>query len=176
MSETGSLPASGFIANLSQQDRDALCSQGNFQDVQPGTEVIEQGQSHGKLFFNVSGRLKAVFRDGNREIELGRIGKGEWFGEVDIFDPSGAICSVVAVEPTRYWVISREQLDRFIQNHLLTGNALLVGFASTLGKRIREVMLRYATNATRPTSPIVFISGAIAVFCVIVMLWTLARH
>ncbi|MBU6181633.1 MAG: cyclic nucleotide-binding domain-containing protein [Verrucomicrobia bacterium] len=176
MSETGSLPASGFIANLSQQDRDALCSQGSFQDVQPGTEVIEQGQSHGKLFFNVSGRLKAVFRDGNREIELGRIGKGEWFGEVDIFDPSGAICSVVAVEPTRYWVISREQLDRFIQNHLLTGNLLLVGFASTLGKRIREVMLRYATNATRPTSPIVFISGAIAVFCVIVMLWTLARH
>ena len=175
MSDTGSLPATGFIANLSQQDRDALCSQGNFQDVDPGTEVIEQGQSHGKLFFNVSGRLKAIFRDGNREIELGQIDKGEWFGEVDIFDPSGAICSVVATEPTRYWVITREQLERFIQNHLLTGNMLMVGFASTLGRRIRDVMLKYATNATRPASPIVFISAAITVFCIIVMFWMLGR-
>jgi hypothetical protein len=52
---------------------------------------------------------------------------------------------------------------------------LMVGFASTLGRRIRDVMLKYATNATRPASPIVFISAAIAVFCIIVMFWMLGR-
>jgi CRP/FNR family cyclic AMP-dependent transcriptional regulator len=133
------LPAIGLVSNLQQEDRDALSSYGTFHIAQPGAVLIEQDVSHGNLYCIISGTLHALRNDAGNEIVLGRILAGEWVGEVDLFDPSSAVCSVVAVEPTQYWVITREELEEFLNNYTSAGTLLLIGLATTLSRRIRDV-------------------------------------
>ena len=67
-------PAVGPVAALSEEDRDALSSYGYFHLASRGDVLIPQGESHGKLFFIISGVLHAVRRDADREVLLGAIG------------------------------------------------------------------------------------------------------
>jgi CRP-like cAMP-binding protein len=65
-------------------------------------------------------------------------------GEVDLFDPFEAMCSVVAVEECQYWVMTRDNLEEFINNHPSAGILLLIGLSTTLSRRIREVTRKLA--------------------------------
>lgn len=141
------LPAVGLVANLSKEDRDLLSSYGVFNLAHPGETIIEQADSHGKLFFIISGVLHAVRRDGDREVLLGAIHQGEWVGEIDLFDPGSAVCSVVSIEKAQYWVITRADLEEFINNYQAAGIPLLVGLASTLSKRLRSVTQKLMDEA-----------------------------
>lgn len=141
------LPAVGLVATLEKEDRDALGSYGTFHLAQPGKVVIEQGKPHGKLFFIIEGLLHARRNDEGNDILLGRVQPGEWMGEVDLFDPSAAVCSVVAIEPTQYWVITRDDLEAFINNYPHAGTILLIGLATTLGRRIRELTRKLAEQS-----------------------------
>ncbi|TSA36013.1 MAG: cyclic nucleotide-binding domain-containing protein [Verrucomicrobiaceae bacterium] len=129
------LPAVGLVSELSKEDRDTLSSYGSFHLAQPGDTLIEEGLPHGKLFFVISGLLHAR----HEETLLGPIRQGEWVGEVDLFDPASAVCSVVAIEPSQYWMITRADLEDFINNYPEAGIRILIGVAGTLGRRLRGV-------------------------------------
>jgi hypothetical protein len=156
------LPATGLIANLKQEDRDDLSSYGTFHNAKPETVLIEEGKSHGKLFYTISGHLEARRMDQGKEVLLGSIRDGDWIGEVDILDPSSAMCSVITVEETQYWEISREELERFINKNTSAGSVLLIGLAATLGRRIRNVTTKHATAPIPKKKPIILL-GALAV-------------
>jgi CRP-like cAMP-binding protein len=145
--ETATLPATGLAAHLEKEDRDALSSYGTFHFAKPGTVLIEQGKSHGRLFYIVSGLFHARRSDGQNEILLGKVQPGEWVGEVDLFDPSNAVCSVVAVEGSQYWEIKREDLEDYINNYPNAGIIMLIGIAGTLGKRIRSLTSKLEEQA-----------------------------
>lgn len=136
---TPHLPAVGLVAELSKDDRDTLSSYGSFHLAKPGDILIAEGHPHGKLFFIISGLLHARTQDDGRDVLLGKIGQGEWVGEVDLFDPASAVCSVVAIEPSQYWVITRADLEDYINNYPAAGIQILIGVASTLGRRLRNV-------------------------------------
>ncbi len=138
------LPAVGLIADLSKEDRDTLSSYGSFHLATPGDTLIQEGLPHGKLFFIISGLLHAKHLDEGKEILLGPIRQGEWVGEVDLFDPASAVCSVVAIEPSQYWMITRADLEDFINNYPEAGIRILIGVAGTLGRRLRGVTRKLA--------------------------------
>ncbi len=133
------LPAVGLVADLSKEDRYSLSSYGSFHLAKAGEILIQEGVSHGKLFFIISGLLHARHDDGGRETLLGPIRQGEWVGEVDLFDPASALCSVVVIEPCQYWTITRANLEEFINNFPGLGIRILIGVAATLGRRLRTV-------------------------------------
>ncbi|MFY8269006.1 MAG: hypothetical protein ACOVLK_06370, partial [Terrimicrobiaceae bacterium] len=56
-------------------------------------------------------------------------------------------CSVVAIEQCQYWVITRDNLEEFINNYPSAGTMLLIGLASTLGRRIRDLTSTIAQQA-----------------------------
>jgi CRP-like cAMP-binding protein len=141
------LPAVGPIAELSEEDRGALSSYGEFRFADDGDLLITQGDSHGRLFFIISGVLHAVRRDSDREVLLGAIRKGEWVGEVDLFDPVSAMCSVIVVEEAQYWTISRPNLEDFINNYPQAGVQLVISLASLLSRRLRSVTRRLMEEA-----------------------------
>jgi len=141
------LPAVGLVAEFSREDRDTLSSYGEFHLAQSGEVLISQGQSHGKLIFIVSGLLHAVRRDEEREVLLGAIHQGEWVGEVDLFDPGSALCSVVVIEPVQYWAITRMDFEQFLNNYPETGMQLVIGVAATLGRRLRSVTQKLMDEA-----------------------------
>jgi CRP-like cAMP-binding protein len=133
------LPAVGLVADLSEEDRGMLSSYGEFRLAGQGEMLIKQGDSPGKLFFLISGVLHAVRSDGEREVLLGAIRRGEWVGEVDLFDPVSTMCSVMVIEPSQYWVIARSDLEAFVNNYPQAGVQLIISLASLLSRRLRSV-------------------------------------
>ena len=109
--------------------------------------MISQGESHGRLFFVISGVLHAVRRDADREVLLGAIRQGEWVGEVDLFDPVSAMCSVIVIEQTQYWAINRTDLEEYINNYPQAGIQVVVSLASLLSRRLRSVTRRLMQEA-----------------------------
>ena len=162
------LPPTGLIANLKQEDRDDLSSYGTFHNAKPETVLIEEGKPHGKLFYTISGHLEARRMDQGKEVLLGSIHDGDWIGEVDILDPSSAMCSVITVEQTQYWEISREELEKFINKNTSAGSVLLIGLAATLGRRIRNVTTKHATAPIPKKKPYILL-GALAVSIVAIV-------
>ena len=130
------LPPTGFLANLSLQSRQDLSLRGIYRYARDGEVLIHEGQNPGRLFILISGKWEA--RKLATQTVLGQIQPGEWVGEVNIFDPSGAMCSVIAVEPSEYWEITREAFEKFINESRSTGSAILIALAATLGRRIRQ--------------------------------------
>ena len=106
--------------------------------------------------------------DQGKEVLLGSIHDGDWIGEVDILDPSSAMCSVITVEQTQYWEISREELEKFINKNTSAGSVLLIGLAATLGRRIRNVTTKHATAPIPKKKPYILL-GALAVSIVAIV-------
>jgi CRP/FNR family transcriptional regulator, cyclic AMP receptor protein len=128
------LPASGFLETLSLEQRQSLSQRGVYRYAREGEVLIEEGQNSDRLLLLISGTWEA--RKG--KTVLGRISAGEWVGEVNIFDPSGAMCSVIADAPSEYWEITRAAFEKFINESRSTGSAILIALAATLGRRIRQ--------------------------------------
>jgi len=138
-SSTKMLPANGPLESLSEADRELLSSFGSFETARPGKILIQQGKPHGVLIFTISGLFCAKRLKSAKTDVLGSIHPGEWIGEINLFNPSSAVCSVEAVETSDYWIITRDSFESFINKHHAAGSVLLIGLAMTLGQRVREL-------------------------------------
>lgn len=146
--ETPELPAIGIVADLSEDDRLLLGSYGEFLSFQTGQEVIKQGDPQDCLYLVIGGLLHAHRAAHNRDFLLGRIQPGASFGEVNIFDPSSASATVVAREFAQVWRISRENLEAFLETSPVAGGNLVVGIATQLSRRLRDVNERLVETQT----------------------------
>ncbi|MFN2177118.1 MAG: ATP-binding cassette domain-containing protein [Anaerolineales bacterium] len=64
---------------------------------QPGSIIIEQGQQVDHLFMIINGEVDVVLKNpGCPEISLARLGKGQFFGEVELIHNEDSIASVRA--------------------------------------------------------------------------------
>ena len=83
---------------------------------------------------------------GKREILLNRLGPGDFFGEVNLFDPGTATATVVAMKPTQVAVISHHALRRGSRS---TRGRLprRLAFMREMSRRFRMTNSRLANSA-----------------------------
>ena len=132
------LPAIGFVADLTEDDRQILSGYGEFLPVHEDKALIEEGQEQNSLYFVISGRLHASNDIEGRRILLGRLGRGDLVGEVNVFDPQAASATVTAMEFSQVWRIDQPMIDSFIKDHPAAAAQLLVHISTQLSKRLRE--------------------------------------
>lgn len=167
-SSTKTLPASGPLESLREGDRELLSSFGAFETAKQGKILIQQGKPHGVLIFTMSGSFVAKRAKAGKSEVIGSIRPGEWIGEINLFDPSSAVCSVEAVETSDYWIITRDDFEKFINKHHAAGSVLLIGLAMTLGKRVRELSEKQAASPkVKKTSPVSMVYVAIATTAIV---------
>ncbi len=130
------LPQTGFLKDLTPEQRQDLSKRGQYRYARIGEVLIQQGVNSERLLLLISGKWEA--RNEATKTVFGQILPGEWVGEVSIFDPVGAVCSVVAVDPSEYWEITRDEFEKFINESRGTGTAILIALATLLGRRIRQ--------------------------------------
>lgn len=98
------------------------------------------------LYFLIQGVLHAVHKVQSGVTPLGTIKDGEWFGEINIFDPKVSSAMVVAHTDSQVWRISRSKLEEFLNSHPELGCQLLLGVAEVLARRTRGLVAKL--NAT----------------------------
>jgi CRP/FNR family cyclic AMP-dependent transcriptional regulator len=77
--------------------------------------IVSEGDETGSLYVLLSGRVKVSLSDAQgREVQLNRLGPGEYFGEVTL-DGGPRSASVTALEDTRCAVLRRSELVALIE-------------------------------------------------------------
>ena len=132
------LKASKVFRGLSDDDLRKIAEKGQLRCYEPNETIIREGQTDHALFIIVRGGVEALLpessADGRTErstrIRLGRLKFGDCVGEYSLIDGLPASASVVAVEPTDLFEISR------------AGFVEIIDTGDHLARHIYENMLR----------------------------------
>lgn len=141
------LPESTLLEQFNPADRKVLSSFGEFLTFAPNAILITEGGVQDFLYFVVEGTLHAATQRGKSL--LGRITKGEWFGEVNVINPGTASATVTARTQTCVWRISRSGMEKYINSYPLPGAHILLSISIQLAKRLRAVNERFGLKNDR---------------------------
>ena len=101
-SAVNQLSATQVLSGYSEEDREILSTYGKFITFREKATVIKEKHTQDCLYFVIDGTLKAIHQLEVGATPVGTIHTGEWFGEVNIFDPSEASADVIAQVIRRY--------------------------------------------------------------------------
>ena len=91
-----------------------------FLDVDKDEKVIDEDGENNRFFLIYEGRFQ-VSRGGKPIVTLGT---GDYFGEISLLRNTPAISTVVAVEPSRCLILTRNEFLEFVSHDFLTGYAI----------------------------------------------------
>lgn len=140
-----SLTASAFRKSFPQlvkhtgaNDVEALLACLKLATLEPGETLVEDGTRISSLFLVWDGELCCRIENGDQQVEIGRIGPGQYVGEVSLLDPGPATATVIAESPTTVYELSREDFDRLGQANPVIRSKLIRAMVAQLIERLRS--------------------------------------
>lgn len=102
---------------LDESEIRALSAHAAVQSFPKHAVIVNEGDRSDSIFIIRSGRVKVFLhgKDG-REVVLNVQGPGEYFGEL-VLDEGPRSASVMTLEPSKFFVISRADFRRFLSAH-----------------------------------------------------------
>lgn len=94
---------------------DELAAEFRVAEVEAGTVVVQQGGPGDRLFVVDSGELDVSITVNGNEVQVGELGRGEFFGETAIVMGTPRTATVTARTPARLWTLSAENLGRWLE-------------------------------------------------------------
>jgi CRP-like cAMP-binding protein len=128
----------GPLAKLGEQEVGALTECSRMRPFRVDEIVIEQGQLNASLFVVVEGLLHVRRRAEGRQVLLGRLEPGAFFGDISLFDPGPTTADVVGVSPGRLIEITGDHLDQFVALHPGAAARLLRALLEETAHRLRR--------------------------------------
>jgi CRP/FNR family transcriptional regulator, cyclic AMP receptor protein len=111
-----------------------------------GETIFRAGDPGGVMHVMLSGRVEVSILDQDRRrVVLHALGPGEIFGELSLFDGEPRSATVVAVEPTRTFLVDREDLGRLFARRPHAALEVL----AMLGRRLRATDLLLSERVAR---------------------------
>lgn len=98
-----------ILSELSDLDMDWLINNGTKQAIPRDAVLVEQGRMSDALLFVLKGWFKVTLPSKNN-IEIARLGAGEIIGEVSFVDSKPPSASVIALEDSVVFAVSRQKL------------------------------------------------------------------
>jgi CRP/FNR family transcriptional regulator, cyclic AMP receptor protein len=89
-----------LFRSLTEDETDRLNAQCLWRRYEAKQQILGDGDGGTEVFIVTSGVVRALIRSGDREVILGDIGAGEFFGELAAIDGRRRSASVVAVTAT----------------------------------------------------------------------------
>lgn len=129
------LPPIPLFSDLPREAFIALTERMELVQAEPGEILIAEGEYAASMYIVIQGRVKVVREvEGGAELKLAELGDGAFFGEMALLSDAPRTASVIALEDTMLFEISRELMNeitaefpqveqvmkRFHRNRLLT--------------------------------------------------------
>lgn len=111
-----------------------------------GEVIITQGDEGDCMYVIQAGEVEVVKVMEGRELRLGVLGPGEFFGEMALFQPAGRSATVRALSDTRVVTVDKRTLLRRIEEDPL----LAYNLVESMAARIRELHSRLTAGGETP--------------------------
>jgi CRP-like cAMP-binding protein len=94
--------------DLPQQEVETVEAQLRTVEVAEGEVIVRQGAPADKFFIIVDGEVEVVRESDGKTRSLGRLGRGQFFGEIAILRDTPRVATVRAVKPTTLFAMERD--------------------------------------------------------------------
>ena len=117
LSLLATLRASDLFHDLTDSEMDDLLIHMRMIRTQKGFEIIRQGDSWDSFYVILSGRVSVKFRRGSKTFRRGRLGKGEFFGEMALLAQQPRNATVTSEEVSELLVLKKSVFDNILMKH-----------------------------------------------------------
>ncbi|MBO6947219.1 MAG: cyclic nucleotide-binding domain-containing protein [Rhodospirillales bacterium] len=104
-----------------------------YREYKPGQVIFHQGEVGAEAYFVDNGKVEIARGDGNAELVLGVVGKGELLGEMALVDAEERMATARAMGRTTLIVVPKKVFDRVLRK----SNPIVVAMMKTLLRRLR---------------------------------------
>jgi len=102
-----------YFEGLSEKTRKAIADEGKVISYDVGKMIVGEGGAGVGFYLILDGKVEV--RKGGRK--LATLGKGQFFGEMSVIDGQPRSADVVAVSPTRCWVLVSWSFAGLLKSH-----------------------------------------------------------
>jgi CRP-like cAMP-binding protein len=136
-----------IFRKLSDEELRALCDLMSIREVKYKERIIEEGTPVKNFSILLEGVVHIRRMAGKREMLLGRLGPGGFFGEINLFDPGVATASIYAMKPTRLAYLDYEAFHKFMETNSAIGYKIVTSMMTEMARRLRQTSARLVNTA-----------------------------
>lgn len=141
--DTDTLRTVSILRDLTDSELEAFAALLSIREAKNGERILEEGTIVNQLSIIYEGVVHVRRKAQTREMLLGRLGVGAFFGEINLFDPGTATASIYAMKtPTRLAAVSYESLRNFMSAHPSTGYKMVSAMMAEVCQRLRQTSTR----------------------------------
>jgi CRP-like cAMP-binding protein len=126
-----------ILRTLSDEELMAFSSLLQVREIKPKERIIEEGKPVNAFSIICSGVVHIRRLAQKREMLLGRLGAGGFFGEINLFDPGTATASIYAMKPTTLAYVEYNALRDFLASNPSTGYKVVSAMMTEMCRRFR---------------------------------------
>ena len=123
------------LASLSRKDARRLLNMGLWVDGEAGTVLTTENRPVTHLVYLLSGQVHILCSG----VKVGTCREGNFVGEMSVLDKALASATAVVAEPSRYWMIRSDRLQKLQQDDPAIANAFQSGLARDLSRKIISI-------------------------------------
>ena len=146
MDATPLLRSISLFEGLSDEDLRALADTLQRRPFAAGVSIFEQGDSGDSMYIVESGDINIHLPgEDSQRISLKDIARGEYFGELSLFDDKPRSASALATKPSVLLELQRDTLKQYLQRRPDAAMAIL----RTMSERLRETNTLLSERAAK---------------------------
>ena len=135
-----------MFEGLSDDDLSALAETLETREFAAGSTIFEQGAAGDSMFIIAGGDVNIYLAgEGSRRISLKDLGRGEYFGELALFDAKPRSAGALATTTAQLLELRRVTLETYLENRPRAAMVLL----RTMSERMRETNSLLSARAAK---------------------------
>ncbi len=127
-----------IFKDLSGAELDAMKSLWTVRTVPPRERIVEEGELMHEFFVVCNGVVHVRRMSQDHEVLLARIGRGGFFGEINLFTEATATASVYAMDEVQVAVVSNNAFRSFMASHTDIGYKVTARLLNEVSLRLRQ--------------------------------------
>src|SRR4029434_10668630 len=137
------LRAVRILRDLTDPELEAFANLLTVKEKKSGERILEEGTVVNHFYIVCEGSVHVRLLAQTREMLLGRLGVGAFFGEINLFDPGTATASIYAMKtPTRLAIVDYETLREFLSENPALGYKVVSAMMAEMSQRLRQTSAR----------------------------------
>ncbi len=134
------IAAMPLFREISAEERDRILKAALVDEFPPGRVLFNEGSVVGHVMYLIlSGEVEILKRDpGGNQVLLATLKRGEFFGEMSLFDNQKRSATARVKLPTRLLMLTKTSFDKLMSSDPAVVNRFLLVFIQTLSERLRR--------------------------------------
>lgn len=147
------LRAVTILRDLDDTELQAFYDLLTFREILPKEKILEEGTVVTRFCIIFDGAVHVRRLAQKREMLMGRLGPGGFFGEINFFDPGVATASLYAVQRTLLAVVDYDSLRTFLTANPSTGYKIVSAMMKETVRRLRQTSARLVHSVYWSATP-----------------------